>query len=176
MGSGTTINACARYYVTAATLLSERTTHIALFSLCQTLGFILGPGVMVSSRTALCRIKLSFQIRRRLISRNYCFCFSCQPIVAFTLSRYSQTLQAGMAFMGHKPVPPGGEIVFDMYTSCAWLSAASGLLSLLVFLPGVFRETFIADRELEALKTMADQNQETAGAEQRIMRSVNAMS
>ena len=81
-----------------------------------------------------------------------------------------------MAFMGHKPVPPEGEIVFDMYTSCAWLSAASGLLSLLVFLPGVFRETFIADRELEALKTMADQNQETAGAEQRIMRSVNAMS
>ena len=80
-----------------------------------------------------------------------------------------------MAFMGHKPVPPGGKIVFDMYTSCAWLSAASGLLSLLVFLPGVFRETFIADRELEALKTMADQNQETAGAEQRIMRSVNAM-
>lgn len=30
----------------AATLLSERTTHIALFSLFQTLGFILGPGVM----------------------------------------------------------------------------------------------------------------------------------
>ena len=53
VGSGTTINACARYYVTAATLLSERTTHIALFSLCQTLGFILGPGVMVRSRTAL---------------------------------------------------------------------------------------------------------------------------
>ena len=35
-----------RYYVAAATLLSERTTHIALFSLFQTLGFILGPGVM----------------------------------------------------------------------------------------------------------------------------------
>lgn len=35
-----------RFYVAAATLLSERTTHIALFSLFQTLGFILGPGVM----------------------------------------------------------------------------------------------------------------------------------
>ena len=75
VGSGTTINACARYYVTAATLLSERTTHIALFSLCQTLGFILGPGVMVRSRTAVCRIKLSFQknIWRRLLDTTaYC--------------------------------------------------------------------------------------------------------
>ena len=35
-----------RFYVATATLLSERTTHIALFSLFQTLGFILGPGVM----------------------------------------------------------------------------------------------------------------------------------
>ena len=35
--------------MTAATLLSERTTHIAFFSLFQTVGFILGPGIMVSS-------------------------------------------------------------------------------------------------------------------------------
>ena len=42
------INAASRYYVSAATLLSERTTHIALFSLFQTVGFILGPGLMVS--------------------------------------------------------------------------------------------------------------------------------
>ena len=41
------INAASRFYVTAATLLSERTTHIALFSLFQTVGFILGPGIMV---------------------------------------------------------------------------------------------------------------------------------
>ena len=47
VGSGTTINSAARFYVTASTLLSERTTHIALFSLFQTLGFILGPGVSV---------------------------------------------------------------------------------------------------------------------------------
>ena len=47
VGSGTTINSAARFYVTAATLLSERTTHIALFSLFQTLGFLVGPGVMV---------------------------------------------------------------------------------------------------------------------------------
>ena len=40
------INAASRYYVIAATLLSERTTHIALFSLFQTVGFILGPGLM----------------------------------------------------------------------------------------------------------------------------------
>ena len=45
------INAASRYYVTAATLLSERTTHIALFSLFQTVGFILGPGIVVDSWT-----------------------------------------------------------------------------------------------------------------------------
>ena len=48
VGCGTTINSAARFYVTAATLLSERTTHIALFSLFQTLGFILGPGISVN--------------------------------------------------------------------------------------------------------------------------------
>ena len=42
------INAASRYYVSAATLLSERTTHIALFSLFQTVGFILGPGLMAA--------------------------------------------------------------------------------------------------------------------------------
>ena len=42
------INAATRYYVAAGTLLAERTTHLALLSLFQTGGFILGPGLMVS--------------------------------------------------------------------------------------------------------------------------------
>ena len=43
------INAATRYYVAAGTLLSERTTHLALLSLFTTGGFILGPGLMVST-------------------------------------------------------------------------------------------------------------------------------
>ena len=46
VGTGTTINSAARFYVAAATLVAERTRHIALFSLFQTVGFILGPGLM----------------------------------------------------------------------------------------------------------------------------------
>ena len=36
--------------IEAATSCSERTTHIALLSLFQTGGFILGPGLMVSDK------------------------------------------------------------------------------------------------------------------------------
>ena len=43
VGTGTAINSTARSYVSSATLLAERTTHIAYLSLFQTLGFILGP-------------------------------------------------------------------------------------------------------------------------------------
>jgi MFS-type transporter involved in bile tolerance (Atg22 family) len=39
------INAPCRTYLSKATYESERTTHVALFSLFQTMGFILGPAV-----------------------------------------------------------------------------------------------------------------------------------
>lgn len=39
------INAAARAYVSKVTTLSERTTHVALLSLFQTLGFIIGPAL-----------------------------------------------------------------------------------------------------------------------------------
>ena len=39
------INAPCRTYLSKATYQSERTTHIALFSLFQTMGFILGPAL-----------------------------------------------------------------------------------------------------------------------------------
>ena len=45
VGVGTAINAASRSYVSKATFESERTTHISLLSLFQTLGFVLGPAI-----------------------------------------------------------------------------------------------------------------------------------
>ena len=45
VGIGTAINAASRSYVSKATYESERTTHISLLSLFQTLGFVLGPAI-----------------------------------------------------------------------------------------------------------------------------------
>ena len=45
VGIGTAINAASRSYVSKATYTSERTTHISLLSLFQTLGFVLGPAI-----------------------------------------------------------------------------------------------------------------------------------
>ena len=47
VGAGTALNSAGRYYISSATLISERTTHISLLSLFQTLGFIMGPGIQV---------------------------------------------------------------------------------------------------------------------------------
>ena len=44
----------------------------------------------------------------------------------------------------------------------SWLSAATGVLSFIIFLPGIFQETFIADKELELLKTLADKEKNSS--------------
>ena len=47
VGIGTGLNSAVRYYISSATLISERTTHTSFLSLFQTVGFMLGPGVQV---------------------------------------------------------------------------------------------------------------------------------
>lgn len=42
------INAAARSYVAKVTTLEERTTHVALLSLFQTMGFVLGPAIQAA--------------------------------------------------------------------------------------------------------------------------------
>ena len=44
-----------------------------------------------------------------------------------------------------------------------WVSAATGVLSFLLFLPGIFRESYISEKELEALKKMAEKEESKAG-------------
>ena len=48
VGIGTGINAASRSYIAKATYESERTTHIALLSFFQTLGFVLGPTIQAA--------------------------------------------------------------------------------------------------------------------------------
>eukprot|EP00095_Tigriopus_kingsejongensis_P005990 maker-scaffold48_size466083-snap-gene-3.28 protein:Tk05990 transcript:maker-scaffold48_size466083-snap-gene-3.28-mRNA-1 annotation:"major facilitator superfamily domain-containing protein 8 isoform x8" len=48
VGIGTSINASASSYVGKVTTLKERTTHVSLLSLFQTLGFVLGPALQAA--------------------------------------------------------------------------------------------------------------------------------
>jgi len=107
VGAGTGLNSAGRYYVASATLISERTTHIAFLSLFQTLGFIIGPGI-----------------------------------------------QAALTPLKQYEIGPDGEIFFDMYTSTGWVSAATGVLCFVLYLPFIFNENYISSRELEAIKNM----------------------
>jgi len=107
VGAGTGLNSAGRYYVASATLISERTTHIALLSLFQTIGFIIGPGI-----------------------------------------------QAALTPLKQYQLGAEGEVFFDMYTSTGWVSAATGVLCFVLYLPCIFTENFISSRELETIKNM----------------------
>ena len=52
--------------------------------------------------------------------------------------------------------------MFDMYTSTAWISVLTGAVSFLLFLPGIFRESYISERELEALKKLVEKEEKKA--------------
>lgn len=38
-----------------------------------------------------------------------------------------------------------------MYTTTGWVSAATGVLCFLLYLPCIFRESYISEKELEAV-------------------------
>jgi len=118
VGAGTGLNSAGRYYASTATLISERTTHISLLSLFQTLGFIAGPGI-----------------------------------------------QAALTPIGPADIGPEGEVVWDMYTSTGWVSAATGILCFILYLPFIFKESYISDKELEAIKNMAKADGKTSTKE-----------
>ena len=42
--------------------------------------------------------------------------------------------------------------------SFRWISAATGVISFIIFLPGIFTEYYIAEKELDALKKLADED------------------
>ena len=50
------------------------------------------------------------------------------------------------------------------------MSFSTGILSILIFLPCVFKERFIAEKELDALKKMADNQQ---SSDKQIMRRIS---
>merc|ERR1719341_371654 len=126
VGTGTAINSTGRYYVSLATRLDERTSHIALLSLFQTLGFILGPGI-----------------------------------------------QAGLTPIGAATPGKEGSLYFDMYTATGWVSAASGVLCFLLYLPFIFKERYIAVEEMNFFKK---KEKEEDPKKKRLMRDASKMS
>jgi len=124
VGAGTALNSAGRYYVSSATLISERTTHISLLSLFQTLGFIIGPGI-----------------------------------------------QAALTPIGPgDPMLEDGDFRFNMYTSTGYVSALTGVLCFTLFLPCIFKECYIAIKELEAIKKMASKEESKTTAREIVRR------
>ena len=139
VGAGTALNSAGRSNVSSATLISERTTHITLLSLFQTLGFIIGPGVQVGTADGADFLEVSM----------------------------TPCLQAALTPIGPGDVTAEGGLVFDMYTSTGmigmslslsmfastgWVSTASGILCFFLYLPCLFKESYISEKELEAIK------------------------
>lgn len=93
-----------RAYIAGATFQHERNNQIAIFSLFQTLGFVIGPAI-----------------------------------------------QAAVTPIGCAEEYIEGELSLDMYTIPGWLSVCVGLLSLLLFLPQVFQESYVSQKEAEHL-------------------------
>ena len=46
----------------------------------------------------------------------------------------------------------------NFIVSFRWISAATGVISFIIFLPGIFTEYYIAEKELDALKKLADED------------------
>jgi len=124
VGAGTALNSAGRYYVASATLISERTTHISLLSLFQTLGFIAGPGI-----------------------------------------------QAALTPLGAgEELGDEGMVQFNMYTSTGYVSATTGLVCFILYLPGIFNEMYISSKELEAIKNMVKQGEVKHTAKEMVRR------
>ncbi|XP_023341021.1 major facilitator superfamily domain-containing protein 8 [Eurytemora carolleeae] len=62
-------------------------------------------------------------------------------------------IQSALVPVGCSHDYPTGEIQFDMYTISGWLSAGVGIISFILFLPGIFSEHYISKIEAERIKT-----------------------
>jgi len=98
----------SRSYIAGATFKHERTSHIAILSLCQALGFVIGPAIQAAVTPVGCD------------------------------NSYQQ-----------------GTISLDMYTIPGWISCVVGLISFVLFLPGIFQERYVSQKEAEHLAKVA---------------------
>jgi len=98
----------SRAYIAGATFKHERTSHIAILSLCQALGFVIGPAIQAAVTPIGCD------------------------------AHYQQ-----------------GTISLDMYTIPGWISCVVGLIAFVLFLPGIFQERYVSQKEAEHLAKMA---------------------
>ena len=134
------INAATRYYVAAGSLLSERTTHIALLSLFQTGGFIMGPGLMVSPVSEfkifwVCTLGDHTVIFVSSVAAHCSLCNVHKEVqtlsdidIPSVINHDNIKFKAALGFLGHKPFPAEGSLVFDMYTSTGWVQSTDSLI------------------------------------------------
>jgi len=94
----------SRSYIAGATFKHERTTHISILSLCQALGFVIGPAI-----------------------------------------------QAAVTPIGCNEDYQAGTISLDMYTIPGWISCVVGIIAFVLFLPGIFQESYVSQKEAEHL-------------------------
>lgn len=102
VGISSANQASIRTYIAGATWRHERNGHIAILSLFQSIGFMVGPAI-----------------------------------------------QSALTPIGCTDDYPTGELKFDMYTISGWLSAGVGLISFILFLPGIFKEHYVAIKEAQ---------------------------
>jgi len=58
----------------------------------------------------------------------------------------------------------------DMYTATGWVSAGTGILCLILYMPGIFRECYISEREVEAMKKIVKEDTNSGTAKQLVRR------
>jgi len=71
-------------------------------------------------------------------------------------------VQAALTPIGCSEEYKEGELRFDMYTVSGWLSCVIGLISLISFMPRVFQESYVADKEAEYLNKKGNNEKDVA--------------
>lgn len=64
-------------------------------------------------------------------------------------------------------------VIISRHTSFSWISAGTGVISFFLFVPGIFRESYISERELEALKALAEEDSKAEKPERSLVRRIS---
>ena len=73
-------------------------------------------------------------------------------------------IQSALIPLGQEGVHLGiGELRWNMYTSAGWLAASLTLISIILFLPCIFQEFDMAEKEAKWNKMMNLKTEETRG-------------
>lgn len=127
--SSANITLC-RSYIAASSTLRERTTAVSLTSAAQSLGFVVGPALQTA-------IAVSFSHSSD----------GNDVVLNCTINDFgnSSNIQTGST--------QGSQgIEWDMFTAAGWIASLLGFINLILFLPCIFQEHNIAEKEAKYLQ------------------------